>query len=328
MDIKKLGNTGLDVSAIGFGCGAVGGLMVRGDAADQERAVARALDMGITYFDTAAAYGNGVSETNLGRVLRALKPRLIVGTKFTAPRDPATMQAGIAASLDASLARLGVETVDLFQMHNPVSEGGEGIHPQMVLDHVLPALDRLRAQGKFRFAGFTAIGDTPAIRQVMEAPGIACAQVPFNLLNPSAGRAVPAAFPGQDYGNLIGTAQHGGKGVIAIRVLAAGALSGSVARHPIGVPSVDPIGSGADYVADVRRTAALLDVAREAGVDGTVALAIRFAISQPGISTAMVGLSNLDQLEFAGAAAEQGPLPPAILARIADIQDSFAGQVR
>ncbi|HEY1300507.1 MAG TPA: aldo/keto reductase, partial [Stellaceae bacterium] len=65
MEMRTLGRTGIRVSALGFGCGAVGGLMVKGAAADQERAVARALELGINYFDTAAMYGNGESEKNL-----------------------------------------------------------------------------------------------------------------------------------------------------------------------------------------------------------------------------------------------------------------------
>jgi aryl-alcohol dehydrogenase-like predicted oxidoreductase len=68
METRTLGRTGLKVSVLGFGCGAVDGLMVRGDPADQERAVARALEAGVNYFDTAVLYGAGVSERNLGRL--------------------------------------------------------------------------------------------------------------------------------------------------------------------------------------------------------------------------------------------------------------------
>ena len=71
MERRKLGRTGLDVSLLGFGCGAVGGLMTKGAAADQERAIARAVELGINYFDTAQMYGDGESEKNLGRVLKA-----------------------------------------------------------------------------------------------------------------------------------------------------------------------------------------------------------------------------------------------------------------
>src|SRR5215203_4490668 len=80
MQMRVFGRTGMQLSVLGFGCGAVGGIMVRGDAADQERLVARALDVGVNYFDTAVLYGDGESEKNLGRVLRKLKPaNAIVG---------------------------------------------------------------------------------------------------------------------------------------------------------------------------------------------------------------------------------------------------------
>src|SRR5712692_4057029 len=80
---RPLGSTGQTISAIGFGCGNQAGLLVRGEPREQVRVVARAVELGVTYFDTAAAYGNGVSEQNLGRALRELKPRdILVGTKL------------------------------------------------------------------------------------------------------------------------------------------------------------------------------------------------------------------------------------------------------
>src|SRR3979490_709570 len=108
MEKRKFGRTGLDVSLLGFGCGAVGGLMIKGAASDQERAVWRALELGINYFDTAQMYGNGESERNLGRVLKALKrPKVYVGTKVFVE---ATGDIGkfITNSMEASLKRLGL----------------------------------------------------------------------------------------------------------------------------------------------------------------------------------------------------------------------------
>ena len=70
MEIRVFGRTGMRLSVLGFGCGAVGGLMVRGDHADQARTVARALAAGVNYFDTAVQYGDGESEKNLGRILK------------------------------------------------------------------------------------------------------------------------------------------------------------------------------------------------------------------------------------------------------------------
>src|SRR5882724_11434768 len=99
MDQRVLGRTGAKLSVLGFGCGAVGGLMVRGAKPDQERAVARALERGINYFDTAAAYGDGESEKNLGRVLKTLRPEIVLGTKFTIlPEEAGQIGAAVTRS--------------------------------------------------------------------------------------------------------------------------------------------------------------------------------------------------------------------------------------
>src|SRR5246127_3357872 len=100
MELRVFGRTGMQGSVLGFGCGAVGGLMVRGDHADQERTVARALDAGVNYFDTAVQYGDGESEKNLGRILKKLKPtNVFVGTKVRLkPEEFSRIGTAIAAS--------------------------------------------------------------------------------------------------------------------------------------------------------------------------------------------------------------------------------------
>src|SRR5262247_3134339 len=126
MERRRFGKTGLEVSALGFGAGNVGGLMVRGTPADQERAVARALDLGINYFDTAPSYGDGQSEQNFGRVLKTLRPNLIVGTKFRIPSEARGRVAeALTASLETSLRRLGLDRVDLLQLHNAISPNAD-----------------------------------------------------------------------------------------------------------------------------------------------------------------------------------------------------------
>lgn len=160
MESRQLGRTGLPVSVLSFGCGAVGGLMTRGDAREQERAVARALEIGITYFDSAALYGNGASETNLGRVLAKLNPsRVVIATKVRIPSaERGRMGDAIAGSLDASLKRLGRDHVDIFYCHNTIAAGGGGdtITLQQLLGDALPAFERQRQAGKARFIGITA----------------------------------------------------------------------------------------------------------------------------------------------------------------------------
>ena len=123
MQLRAFGRTGMQLSVLGFGCGAVGGFMVRGDPAEQERTIARAIDAGVNYFDTAVAYGNGDSETNLGRVLQKLKPAgAIVGTKVRVPPGEfGRIADAVTTSLEGSLARLRLDRVDIFHLHNPVT---------------------------------------------------------------------------------------------------------------------------------------------------------------------------------------------------------------
>src|SRR5271167_1575504 len=124
MQLRVFGRTGMQLSVLGFGCGAVGGFMVRGDPAEQERTVARAIANGVNYFDTAVQYGDGESEKNLGRVLRKLKPaNAIVGTKVRLPpADFRRIADAVATSLEGSLARLGRDHVDIFHLHNAITE--------------------------------------------------------------------------------------------------------------------------------------------------------------------------------------------------------------
>ena len=328
METRVLGKTGLKLSVLSFGCGAVGGLMVKGAAADQERAVARAMEVGINYFDTAPMYGNGESERNLGRVLKALKrPKIIVGTKVYLD---ATGDIGkfIADSMDESLKRLGLDSVDLYQLHNPLSETKRDgtIDPKTVREQVLPAFDSLREQGKARYFGFTALGDTPAIHSVLDA--FDSAQVSYNLLNPSAGMKRPSNYPAQDYGNLIQRARANGLGTIGIRVLAGGALSGVEARHPLGMANVDPIGSASSYAKDVARAIRFNEVIKRGFAKSLVEASIRYVLSNRDLTTTLVGLSTLEQLELAAQSAKKGPLPAEALELIAGIQQGFAGEAR
>lgn len=329
MEKRGLGRTGLEVSVLGFGCGAVGGLMIKGNAADQERAVARALELGINYFDTAAMYGNGESERNLGRVLKNLKPELYLGTKVRVPAaERRNIAAAVTASLEASLGRLQLDRFDLFQLHNHILANGEGadLTPEIVLDEVVPAFDRLRREGKIRFYGITAVGDTAALHRVADAHVFDTAQVSYNMLNPSAGRSMAPGYPAHDFGDLLAHTKAADMGVIAIRVLAAGALTGSEDRHPHGSPRVDPIGSGRDYSIDVERARRLEPLVREGHAASLVEAAIRYAIAHPAVSTALVGYSTLEQLETAAAAANKGALSPPALDRLTALQNSFVGE--
>ena len=328
MEYRTLGRTGLRVSALGFGCGNVGGLIIRGAPAERERAVARALELGINYFDTAPLYGDGQSEQNLGHVLRALKAEVHVGTKVRLPTASlAEIPAAIARSLEDSLRRLGMERVDLLQLHNPITvERRAGtVSARDVLDVAVPALGRLVEQGKTRFYGVTALGDTAALLPVIDAGVLDTAQVCYNLLEPSAGHEVPAGFPAQDFGRLLVRCRERRTGAIVIRVLAAGALSGADTRHPVAAPAVDPIASGPDYATDVRRARMLGALVEEGHVESLVEASLRFALATDAVSTVLLGYSSLEQLEYAAACVAKGPLPARALARLPALWDRLAG---
>jgi aryl-alcohol dehydrogenase-like predicted oxidoreductase len=332
MQLRVFGRTGMQLSVLGFGCGAVGGFMVRGDPAEQERTIAQAIAAGVNYFDTAVQYGNGESEKNLGRVLRKLKPaNATVGTKVRLQADDfGRIADAVAKSLEGSLARLGLERVDIFHLHNPITAtgGGTALSATQVLGEVVPAFERLRAQGKIRFLGMTAVGETAALQQVIDAGAFDSAQVVYNMLNPSAAEELPQNYPAQDYGRLLDHSRDAGVGVVGIRVLAGGALSGSAARHPIAGPAPEPIGSAFSYDADVDRARRLMPLVTEDFSASLTEAATRFALSHPAVGTILVGMATPQQFEDALAAAEKGPLPQAALARLSELRQAFSGEAR
>ena len=332
MEMRNFGRTGLKLSVLGFGCGAVGGLMVRGDPRDQERTVARAIGAGVNYFDTAVQYGNGESEKNLGRILQQLTPPdAVVGTKVRLPSASfGDIADAVVTSLEYGLIRLRRDRVDILHLHNAITEagGGETLGVQQVLGEVVPTFQRLRQQGKIRFLGLTAIGYTTALYRVIDAGAFDSAQVIYNMLNPSAAAELPPNYPAQDYGRLFQHTRKAGVGVIGIRVLAGGALSGSIERHPIASPPPEPIGSALSYEADVTRARRLMPIVQEGFAGSLTEAATRFAISQPAIGTILVGTAAPQQFENALAAVEKGPLPPAAFDRLSTLLRTFSGEPR
>jgi aryl-alcohol dehydrogenase-like predicted oxidoreductase len=322
MQQRSLGTTGLKVSALGFGCGAVGGLMVKGDPAEQRHAVSRALDAGITYFDTAASYGNGLSEEHLGQVMRDLAAwsKVVVGTKVRVPHEDFHRPGpAIRASLEASLNRLGRADVDVFHLHNPIAltaqPGSEAMDMSTALGEVARGLQAVVDAGLARHAGFTGLGDSTALREVVLAEPFHTVQSYFNVLNPSAG------FTGhtggqQDFEGLIDTAAAAGRGVIAIRVLAAGAAAGKPQRAANAGDPGRGLVSGGSYAADLERADRLRALALELDMEGPVELAIRFALAKEGVSTVLVGYSTMGHLEDAIRFAERGPLAKDAIERV------------
>ena len=327
MEKRSFGNTGLDVSRLTFGCGAVGGLMTKGDAADQDRAIAWARDNGINFFDTAASYGNGISETNLGRALNGNADGIVVSTKVGLNNDDLTDVVGaVARSLDASLTRLKLDHVDIFQLHNTLGrlDFRGTLNVDQVLNDVIPAFEKLKDAGKTRFLGFTAKGEADDLHKLVECGAFSSAQIFYNLLVPSAGEAVPADYPADDFRQLLDVALNNGVGSIGVRVLAGGALSGSEERHPLGMPSVEPIGSETDYATDVRRALQFTLLVEAGHAASLPELAVRYVISNPTLSTTEIGIATLEELQQAAAAVNKGPLSDEALAQIRTVQAEFS----
>jgi aryl-alcohol dehydrogenase-like predicted oxidoreductase len=318
MELRPLGNTGLQVSALGFGCGAVGGLMVVGDPADQRRAVARALEAGVNYFDTASSYGNGRSEENLGRVMGELGAwsEVVVGTKVRLrPDELGAPRTAIRSSIEQSLRRLGRSEVDILHLHNPIGRA-QDLDVDTALGEVARGLEEVVDAGLARHAGFTGLGESAAVHTTVRAEPYHTVQTYFNALNPSAGFGGRNAAGQQDFAGLIDAASSAGRGVIVIRVLAAGAATAAPERAAnAGDPGGGLAGAGS-YADDLARAVRLVKLAGELGVEGPVELAIRFGLSKPGVSTVLVGYSHLGHLEEAIRFAERGALAPDAVERV------------
>ena len=190
----------------------------------------------------------------------------------------------------------------------------------MVLEQVVPALERLRDQGKTRFIGITGIGDSLALREVIETRRIDSAQVPLNLLNPSPMAPISPGYPAHDFGQIMLRAKQNEVAVIGIRALAAGALSGTPDRHGIAMPQVDPIGTAPSYNADLVHAQKFLALVAEGHAESLVEAALRYTISNEAMSTVLVGFSDMQHLEDAIAAIAKGPLSSKAMDRITTLQ--------
>jgi aryl-alcohol dehydrogenase-like predicted oxidoreductase len=315
---RAFGRTGLQVSELIFGGGWVGGILIHQDDATKRAALERALEAGINWVDTAPSYGDGRSEEALGWLLQAveLKPHLSTKVRLDLGGQ-GDIPGQIERSLEASLKRLRLEAVDLFQLHNPI--GPETAGGLLGVGHVLgkggvaDAFDRLRDQGLIRFTGITALGDVAACREVVASDRFDSAQVYYNLLNPSAGQTMPPAWHGQNFEGLIAACRAHGVAVMNIRVLAAGVIA-TDRRHG----RENAITDDAELATEGERARAVFTRLGERY--GTRAqTAIRFALANSDLSGVLVGMAELAHLEEALAAAAMGPLPDVALAELRDL---------
>ena len=318
MHTRRFGRTGLQVSELAFGGGYVGGLLILADDATRRRALARAFAAGINWIDTAPLYGQGRSEEALGWLLAEFRERPYLSTKVNL--DTAKLHdipGEIERSVHASLKRLRRESVDLLQLHNPIATRPVSGAVRMIgLDDALRAadgLERMKSQGLTRFIGLTALGETPAVIRAIDSGRFDTAQVYYNLLNPSAARAMPSAWSGHDFSGVIAACKRHDVGIMNIRVLASGVLASDV-RHGREVV----ITESADLDTEQRRAASVFK-ALGSSYGTRAQSAVRFALANPDLATVVIGLAELEHLEEALAAQARGPLPAEAIARLESV---------
>ncbi len=299
MQTVRLGRTGAEVSVAGLGCGGASRLgMARGaDVHAAARVVSRAIDLGVTFIDTARNYG---TEEAVGEGIAGHRHGLFISTKSSAGRGGDLITAAeLTESLEGSLRRLGTDHVDVFHLH--------GVSPEQY-DHcaqvLVPEMQRQQAAGKIRFLGVTeGFGrDTGHAMLARALPDdlFDVIMVGFNLVNPSARTRVFPLTLRHDVGTLIMFAvRRQLSDPAALREAVAGLIErGEV--EAAKVDAADPLGflTGRPKIA------------------GVVEAAYRFCRHEPGAQVILTGTGDVAHLEANIAAIEAPPLPPDVLERL------------
>jgi aryl-alcohol dehydrogenase-like predicted oxidoreductase len=319
MKYRRLGRSSIEVSEIGFGAWGIGGktdsVASYGDTDDAVSlsALRRALDVGITFFDTSNIYGLGHSETLIGRAFRQDRARVVIATKAGyvdggsrtsfAPDD-------IVRSCEESLRRLQTDYVDLFMLHDA--------RPDTLADPaVIEVLEAAVRQGKARLWGVSARSPADAVA-ILEVAKPQAVQVNLNMMDV---RAVESG--------LLALANERGVGVIARTPLCFGFLSGVLTldtafpegdhRRNWSKPQLQTWIEGA---ADL-----LAAVPKPPGTSNSQA-ALRFCLSVPAVATVIPGILTPAEAEENAAASTLGPLPPAAVEAVLAINRSRSFFVR
>jgi len=333
MQYRTIGQTGVRVSEIGFGCGNNAVLMVKAPYEDQVKAVRHALDQGINFFDTAFAYGLGKSEENLGRILNELGANPVISTKIRLEADAVgDVKAATIRAVEAGLKRLNRERVDFVQLHTRVTlERGMdkrfSLVPKDVVgpNGVIDGFKTMRDRGKVGHFGFSGLGDPKALHELVDSGEFHGFQCYYNLLNPSAGQPVPKDFSALDYGLILDRAAAKGMGAFVIRVLASGALTSNPGAG--GGSSGQTLSPGSDYPLDLQRAEKIKAALSVEGKDLTQA-AIRFGLMNQKVSTVLVGFSNTTHIDEAVACSGMPGLPDERMAKVRKLWETDFERVK
>jgi aryl-alcohol dehydrogenase-like predicted oxidoreductase len=308
MRYRKLGRTGLQVSEIGYGAWGVGGKQWLGSGDDESaRALRRAFELGLNFVDTALAYGDGHSEVLVGRVVREWGDSVSIATKVPPKNRVWPARVGspiedvfpydyILQSTEESLRNLGVETIDLQQLHVWNAEWIDR-------DEWKRAFEDLKKSGKVRYTGVSLTEHDPASGLALLETGlIDTVQVIYNIFDQS---------PEQE---LFPRAQALDVGVLARVPLDEGALAGAITeatRFERG-EFRDFYFRGGRKKQVAERVAALRKDLE--GVPGTLAeIALRFCLTHPAVSTVIPGMRRVRNVESSCAASDAGPLDSGVV---------------
>jgi aryl-alcohol dehydrogenase-like predicted oxidoreductase len=319
MEQRPLGRTGADVSVVGLGTWQLGGDWGDVDDDAAEAVLATALDAGVTLLDTADVYGDGRSEQRIRTALAARTDRPFVATKAGRRADPFTAEQYTAAHLrawiDRSRRNLGVDTLDLVQLHTPP--------PAVYCDQrVYDALDSFVGDGAIAAYGVSVETVAEGLT-ALQHPGVQSIQVIVNI------------FRRKPLEELLPAAARRGVGILARVPLASGLLTGKYDESTTFPPDdhrnfnrhgeafdVGETFAGVPFELGVR---AAREVAEIAGDAPTAAFALRWVIDQPGVTTVIPGARTPEQVRGNVAAAD---LPPLTDAQLADLERLYDERIR
>jgi len=311
MQYRRLGKTGRDVSVIGFGAWAIGASWGTVDDAESLKALHAAADAGVTLIDTADVYGDGRSEGVIGRFLRERKgERFFVATKMgrSVPQVPENYNPeAFRAWVDASRERLGVDKLDLIQLHCPPT-------PVYYNPEVFAALDDLVGDGSIANYGVSVEKVEEALKAI-EFPGVASVQIIFNIM-----RQRPAD-------HFLAEAKRRNVGVLARVPLASGLLTGKMTRMTTFEETdhrqfnrhgesfdVGETFAGVDYDAGLAFVEELRPLVPQGATMAQMAL--RWIVMNDGVTATIPGAKTPEQARANAAAGAMAPLPAATMDRI------------
>ena len=290
-DLKKLGNSNLQITPLGVGAWAMGGGGWKfswgdQDDADSAGAIRAAIEAGFNWIDTAAVYGLGHSEEVVGEAVRGLSKKPLIFTKCERRWDdnrqifPSLKAESIRKECEDSLRRLGVDVIDLYQIHWP--------EPDADIEEGWTEMARLKEEGKVRWIGVSNFG-VEQMKRAMKIAPITSLQPPYSLL---VRKIEPEILPFAKANNI---------GVICYSPMRAGLLTGKMTRErALKLPENDWRSRDADFQEPkLTRNLQLVDMLRRIGVahdkePGEVALA--WVLNNPAITAAIVGLRKADQV--------------------------------